>query len=104
MTRADTLATPARIDQAAAQELIDAVEAYTKACEEMVQDQYDDLHADQWASENIAEEVVTAQWRLEAAFTAATGWTATFHPAEYERKEGAAVTAQPSATPYWTIA
>lgn len=103
MTRADTLATPARIDQAAAQELIDAVEAYTKACEELAQAELDDRY-DSDAVVEVNLEYMVSQRRLEAAFVAATGWAATFHPAEYERKEGAAVTAQPSATPYWTIA
>lgn len=102
MSRADTLATPARIDQAAAQELIDAVEAYTKACEEMVRVEWDERY-DAAAVADVNVECLNAQWRLEAAFVAATGWKPTFHPAEYRRDEGP-VTAKPSDPPYWTIA
>jgi hypothetical protein len=104
MTRADTLATPApaRIDAAVAQELIDAIEAYTKACEELAQAELDDRY-DSDAVVEVNLEYMSAQWRLEAAFVAATGWKPTFHPAEYRRDEGP-VTAKPSDPPYWTIA
>jgi len=100
MTRADTLATPARIDQAAAQELIDAIEAYTAAAERMVLANGEDDEA----VDTTNRECLTAQRRLEAAFVAATGWTVTFHPAEYGRRESEPVTARPSVPPYWTIA
>lgn len=103
MTRADTLATPARIDQAAAQELIDAVEAYTKACEELAQAELDDRY-DSDAVVEVNLEYMVAQRRLEAAFVAATGWAVTFHPAEYGRRESEPVTARPTDPPYWTIA
>ncbi len=94
MTRADTLAAPARIDRAVAQELIDACQAYTHATEMYTQYESGLLGTDMWTAEALVEDVVTAQWRLEAAFKNATGWTPVFHPA------GEDPTASPSS---WTI-